>query len=108
MADLAAEFQQAAMVDVLVREGARGAEEGGAEDPRGGRRRGCQPLPARHPGRRRSRAAAGACITPSRTLCTDNGAMIAFAGALRIQSGQARLSVEPAFDVKPRWDLSSI
>ena len=45
---------------------------------------------------------------PEMHLCTDNGAMIALAAAMRIQSGQARLSVEPAFDVKPRWDLSSI
>ena len=45
---------------------------------------------------------------PELHLCTDNGAMIALAAAMRIQSGQARLSVEPAFDVKPRWDLSSI
>ena len=34
--------------------------------------------------------------------------MIALAAAMRIQSGQARLSAEPTFDVKPRWDLSSI
>ena len=45
---------------------------------------------------------------PEMHLCTDNGAMIALAAAMRIQSGQARLSTEPTFDVKPRWDLSSI
>ena len=45
---------------------------------------------------------------PELHLCTDNGAMIALAAAMRIQSGQARLSTEPTFDVKPRWDLSSI
>jgi N6-L-threonylcarbamoyladenine synthase len=43
---------------------------------------------------------------PELHLCTDNGAMIALAAAMRLQSGQARLSQEPAFDVKPRWDLS--
>ena len=54
-------------------------------------------------------AARGARVHyPELALCTDNGAMIALAAAMRIQSGQARLSVEPAFDVKPRWDLSSI
>jgi N6-L-threonylcarbamoyladenine synthase len=45
---------------------------------------------------------------PELHLCTDNGAMIALAAAMRIQTGQAQLSREPAFDVKPRWDLSAI
>ncbi len=41
---------------------------------------------------------------PPLSLCTDNGAMIAFAGALHLQAAQ------PAggFDVKPRWPLSDI
>ena len=43
---------------------------------------------------------------PELHLCTDNGAMIALAAAMRLQSGQATLSREPVFDVKPRWDLS--
>jgi N6-L-threonylcarbamoyladenine synthase len=38
---------------------------------------------------------------PEPELCTDNGAMIAFAAAFRIESG-AR---SHAFTVKPRWDL---
>jgi len=41
-------------------------------------------------------------------LCTDNGAMIALAAAMRLQAGQAVLQTQPTFDVKPRWDLSSI
>jgi len=45
---------------------------------------------------------------PEMHLCTDNGAMIALAAAMRLQAGQAQLQTEPAFDVKPRWDLSSI
>lgn len=45
---------------------------------------------------------------PELHLCTDNGAMIALAAAMRLQSGQAALSTEPAFDVRPRWDLSTI
>jgi N6-L-threonylcarbamoyladenine synthase len=45
---------------------------------------------------------------PELHLCTDNGAMIALAAAMRLQTGQARLSTEPVFDVKPRWDLSAI
>ncbi|MBT9454993.1 MAG: tRNA (adenosine(37)-N6)-threonylcarbamoyltransferase complex transferase subunit TsaD [Burkholderiaceae bacterium] len=43
---------------------------------------------------------------PELHLCTDNGAMIAMAAAMRLQSGQARLEQGGAFDVKPRWDLS--
>ncbi|BEI40419.1 tRNA (adenosine(37)-N6)-threonylcarbamoyltransferase complex transferase subunit TsaD [Polynucleobacter sp. HIN9] len=43
---------------------------------------------------------------PSIELCTDNGVMIAFAGALRLlQSGS---TTNGAFDIKPRWDLSSL
>ncbi|MEY2655354.1 MAG: hypothetical protein RLZZ524_2382 [Pseudomonadota bacterium] len=44
---------------------------------------------------------------PELHLCTDNGAMIALAAAMRMQSGMARLSQMPAFDVKPRWELSA-
>jgi N6-L-threonylcarbamoyladenine synthase len=48
---------------------------------------------------------------PEPELCTDNGAMIAFAAALRLQSGlqsgqQGRAGAEPRFSVKPRWDLA--
>jgi N6-L-threonylcarbamoyladenine synthase len=39
---------------------------------------------------------------PEPELCTDNGAMIAFAAALRLAAGGAPTS---AFSVKPRWDL---
>jgi len=45
---------------------------------------------------------------PELHLCTDNGAMIALAAAMRLQTGLANLSLEPVFDVKPRWDLSAI
>jgi len=44
---------------------------------------------------------------PELHLCTDNGAMIALAAALRLQTGQAALTREPVFDVRPRWDLSA-
>jgi N6-L-threonylcarbamoyladenine synthase len=44
---------------------------------------------------------------PELHLCTDNGAMIALAAAMRLQSGQASLTREPSFDVRPRWDLCS-
>jgi len=43
---------------------------------------------------------------PPLQLCTDNGVMIAFAGALRLLAGH-RDSNTAAFDVKPRWDLTA-
>jgi N6-L-threonylcarbamoyladenine synthase len=39
---------------------------------------------------------------PEPELCTDNGAMIAFAAALRVGGG----TLENAFTVRPRWDLA--
>lgn len=43
---------------------------------------------------------------PDLEFCTDNGAMIAFAGALRLQQQEG--SREYRFDVKPRWDLQHL
>jgi N6-L-threonylcarbamoyladenine synthase len=45
---------------------------------------------------------------PDLSLCTDNGAMIALAGALRLQRWPAQAANDYAFTVKPRWDLSSL
>ena len=45
---------------------------------------------------------------PELHLCTDNGAMIAMAGAMRLQSGIQQASTTYAFDVKPRWPLDSL
>jgi N6-L-threonylcarbamoyladenine synthase len=42
---------------------------------------------------------------PRPEFCTDNGAMIALAGALRLQAGQHET---PAILVRPRWDLASL
>jgi tRNA N6-adenosine threonylcarbamoyltransferase len=42
---------------------------------------------------------------PEPMLCTDNGAMIAFAAALRHQAGLAEAQGGLNFSVKPRWDL---
>ncbi len=42
---------------------------------------------------------------PPLDLCTDNGAMIAFAGAMRLQQAQAGAL---PFSVKPRWDLQEL
>jgi N6-L-threonylcarbamoyladenine synthase len=42
---------------------------------------------------------------PELHLCTDNGAMIAMAAALRLQADVERPNSDYAFDVKPRWSL---
>jgi N6-L-threonylcarbamoyladenine synthase len=42
---------------------------------------------------------------PELALCTDNGAMIALAGAMRLQGDPSRAQMNYAFDVKPRWPL---
>jgi N6-L-threonylcarbamoyladenine synthase len=44
---------------------------------------------------------------PPVDLCTDNGVMIAFAGALRVLADNNDSNRSGAFDVKPRWDLES-
>jgi N6-L-threonylcarbamoyladenine synthase len=45
---------------------------------------------------------------PDLSLCTDNGAMIALAGALRLQRWPDQSGKDYAFTVKPRWDLTSL
>ncbi len=45
---------------------------------------------------------------PELHLCTDNGAMIALAGAMRWDSGLDAPQHRPEFDVMPRWDLASV
>jgi len=42
---------------------------------------------------------------PRPAFCTDNGAMIALAGALRLAAGQ---HADPAIAVRPRWELESL
>ncbi len=45
---------------------------------------------------------------PELALCTDNGAMIALAAAMRLQSGRAQARRSAAFDVQPRWPLTAL
>ena len=47
----------------------------------------------------------GRVCFPRPALCTDNGAMIAFAGALRLQAGQ---NDDAQVRVAPRWDMASL
>jgi N6-L-threonylcarbamoyladenine synthase len=43
---------------------------------------------------------------PDLEFCTDNGAMIAFAGAMRLQQQESKQDYR--FNVKPRWDLQEM
>ncbi|HVR53283.1 MAG TPA: tRNA (adenosine(37)-N6)-threonylcarbamoyltransferase complex transferase subunit TsaD [Pseudorhodoferax sp.] len=45
---------------------------------------------------------------PELALCTDNGAMIAMAAAMRMQAGVQQADKRYAFDVRPRWPLDAI
>jgi N6-L-threonylcarbamoyladenine synthase len=47
----------------------------------------------------------GRACFPRPALCTDNGAMIAFAGALRLEAGQYD---DAAVHVTPRWDMACL
>src|SRR5450830_1339485 len=48
----------------------------------------------------------GKVFYPDLEFCTDNGAMIAFAGALRLAQQQGKKDYR--FNVKPRWNLAEI
>ena len=43
---------------------------------------------------------------PELALCTDNGAMIALAAAMRLQSGRLPTQRDRGFSVMPRWSLA--
>ena len=45
---------------------------------------------------------------PELHLCTDNGAMIAMAAAMRLQAGMQTAEPRYSFDVKPRWPLHEL
>lgn len=43
---------------------------------------------------------------PALAYCTDNGAMIALAGALRLQAGQS--DGDKPLSLRPRWPLTEL
>ena len=45
---------------------------------------------------------------PELEFCTDNGAMIAFAGAMRLEKNPALAVRDYAFNVRPRWPLDEL
>ncbi|HRP97355.1 MAG TPA: tRNA (adenosine(37)-N6)-threonylcarbamoyltransferase complex transferase subunit TsaD [Rhodocyclaceae bacterium] len=104
-ADLAADFQEA-VVDVLCAKSLRALAQTGLDQlvVAGGvganlRLRERLDAQAR---RKRLRV-----FYPEPELCTDNGAMIAFAGALRLQGGE-RGDRSGAVRVHPRWPLAEL
>ncbi|ARP82167.1 tRNA (adenosine(37)-N6)-threonylcarbamoyltransferase complex transferase subunit TsaD [Bordetella genomosp. 8] len=107
IADLAA-ATQAAIVDVLAAKAAKALKEtglrrlvvaGGVGANKALRERLAASLP-------RLKAQA---YFPPLSLCTDNGAMIAFAAGERVKAGLAVLDRgSHAFTVRPRWDLEEV
>ena len=104
-ADLAAEFQEA-VVDVLVAKAAAAMARcalrqlvvaGGV----GANRRLRERLDAQ------AERTGFRVFYPELELCTDNGAMIAFAGALRLEAA-APGPGSGAFSVRPRWPLQAL
>ncbi len=105
-ADLAAEFQAAA-VEVLVSKSMAALKHTGLKQlvVAGGvganlaLRAGLDGAAAK----RRARV-----FYPEMELCTDNGAMIAFAGAMRFMAGERLAVSDGCFAVRPRWSLQEI
>ena len=103
--DLAAEFQ-AAVVDVLTAKSLKALKQTGLTQlvVAGG-------VGANHCLRTRLARAtsrrAQRVFYPEPALCTDNGAMIAFAGALRMREGGAGCRAR-SVNVHPRWALATL
>jgi N6-L-threonylcarbamoyladenine synthase len=102
-ADVAASFQ-AAVVDVLVSKCLRALESTGMSRLVVAGGVGANAALRERLVRETGRAGA-AVFFPPPPLCTDNGAMIAFAAATRY--GTAPAGAE-GFSVRPRWDLAAI
>ena len=101
--DVAWEFQEA-IIDTLVGKSLRAVEQTGIRRLviAGG-------VGANRRLRARLAAAAGEIgaevFYPRLEFCTDNGAMIAYAGMLRLAAGEAE---SPAIEARARWDLETL
>lgn len=106
-ADIAAEFQ-AAVVDVLVAKSLAALTATGMSRLVVSGGVGAN----RHLREKLSRLVAergGSVFYPPLDLCTDNGAMIAFAAALRIQADPGLLTGQnTSFNIRPRWPLQTL
>jgi N6-L-threonylcarbamoyladenine synthase len=101
-ADLAASFQ-AAIVDVLAAKCARALEREGMQRLVVAGGVGANAL-LRARLQEDAQRRGGHVFFPPLRLCTDNGAMIAFAAALKFPEGREG---EAGFPVYPRWDLAT-
>jgi N6-L-threonylcarbamoyladenine synthase len=108
-ADIAAEFQSA-IVEVLIAKSLSALDHTGLERLVVAGGVGANRLLRE----RLSEAAAKqrvAVFYPELEFCTDNGAMIAYAGARRLQAGARAAELAPpqeGFSVRPRWDLEDL
>jgi N6-L-threonylcarbamoyladenine synthase len=106
LADLAASAQ-AAIVDVLVAKCKRAIEQTGlgrlvVAGGVGANRRLREQL------QRACRPSGTRLHFPELALCTDNGAMIALAAAMRLQRGAGSCDDGYGFNVRPRWPLQEL
>lgn len=106
-ADIAASFE-AAVIDVLIAKSLAALRQTGMKQLVVAGGVGAN-TPLRVRLTREARALGAAVFFPPLALCTDNGAMIAFAAALRIEADPTLLhSAQSSFSVRPRWDLSAV
>lgn len=98
-ADIARAFQDA-IVDVLVRKSVKAVRQSGLSRlvVAGG-------VSANGELRKRLGEAGIEAYYPDLEFCSDNGAMIALAGAMRLRAGAIP---EKGFDVRARWELTSL
>ena len=106
-ADIAAEFQ-AAIVDVLVAKSLAAVARGGVESLVVAGGVGAN-LELRARLTKAGDRAGFTVFYPAPEFCTDNGAMIAFAAAKRLEHA-SRAAAHPSrgFSVRPRWNLESL
>jgi N6-L-threonylcarbamoyladenine synthase len=104
-ADIAASTQ-AAIVEVLVRKSMRALEATGLERLVVAGGVGANARLREELGRASKKRQARVHY-PELALCTDNGAMIALAAAMRLQQGDAVLQTGYGFEVRPRWPLET-
>ena len=107
-ADIARAFQDA-IVEVLVKKALRAVKDSGLQQLVVAGGVGANRELRRQLDMRAARQKV-AVFYPELEFCTDNGAMIALAGALRLQAGASASPVKAAgaFAVRPRWPLADL